>query len=80
MHPTTSWRCAGSGRSEAAQHPHQRVSQHANDFVMKAIIMISTPDAIYIVQTNVPNHEPVPRNEYFVWGQRMARDFAVVVK
>jgi hypothetical protein len=34
---------------------------------MKAIIMVSTPDAIYIVQTNVPNHEPVPRNEYFVW-------------
>jgi hypothetical protein len=56
------------------------VSQHANDFVTKAIITISTLDAIYIMQTNVPNHEPVPRNEYFVWGQRMARDFAVVVK
>jgi hypothetical protein len=48
--------------------------------VTKEIIMISTHDAIYIVQTNVPNHEPVPRNEYFVWVNEWLGDFAVVVQ
>lgn len=53
---------------------------HANYFVTKEIIMISTHDAIYMVQTNVPNHEPVPRNEYFVWVNEWLGDFAVVVQ
>jgi hypothetical protein len=53
---------------------------HANYFVTREIIMISTQDAIYLVQTNVPNHEPVPRNEYFVWVNEWLGDFAVVIK
>jgi hypothetical protein len=53
---------------------------HANYFVTREIIMISTQDAIYIVQTNVPNDEPVPRDEYFVWVNEWLGDFAVVVK
>jgi hypothetical protein len=53
---------------------------HDNYFLTGEIIMISTQDAIYIVQTNVPNHEPAPRNEYFVWVNEWLGDFAVVVR
>jgi hypothetical protein len=53
---------------------------HANYFVTQEVIMISTQNAIYIVQTSVPNHEPVPRNEYFVWVNEWLGDFAVMVK
>ncbi|MCH8275631.1 MAG: hypothetical protein IH851_12670 [Armatimonadetes bacterium] len=53
---------------------------YANYFVTEEVIMISTPEALYFVQTSVPNHEPAPRNEYFVWVSEWLSDFAVVVK
>ncbi len=53
---------------------------HDAYFVTAENIMISTPEAMYLINTVVPSSEPIPRNEYFVWITEWLGDFAVLIK
>ena len=54
--------------------------EYPSFFVTQEMILISTARAVYIVSTSIPNADPSPSNDYFIWVDEWLKEFKVIVR
>jgi hypothetical protein len=54
-------------------------THYSSYYQRNELLLVSTKDSVYLVQTSVPSQDPLPRDEYFQWVTEWLSNFAIVI-